>query len=218
MLQNDCRKKLGYTFCNMANRDTTKVKDLLSLAAKGPVRAADLDAADIPRVYLKRLCDQGLLEQVDRGLYRLADAPVTELSSVAEVAKRVPHGIICLLSALQIHELTTESPHAVWLLIDRHRRSPGFSYPQIEVVRASGNALDLGVEKRIIEGVKTRITTPAKTVADCFRFRKHVGLEVAMEALKDYLDKRPQTIDALVDAAKADRVYTFMRPYLEALV
>ncbi len=182
------------------------------------MRARDLDQAGIPRAYLKRLCDRGVLERVDRGLYRLADAPATELNSLAEAAKRVPHAIVCLLSALQVHGLTTESPHAVWVLIDRRARMPKLSYPKLEVVRASGPAREHGVETRVIEGVRVWLTTPAKTVADCFRFRRHVGLEVALAALKDYLKTRKGSVDELVDAARADRIYTFMRPYLEALV
>jgi predicted transcriptional regulator of viral defense system len=201
----------------MASLAETKTASLLGLARKGPVRARDLDEAGVPRVYLKRLCDRGLLEQVDRGLYRLPDAPVTELSSLAEVAKRVPHAIVCLLSALQVHGLTTEAPHAVWVLIDRHARAPKLASPQLEVVRASGVARTHGIESRVIDGVKVQLTTPAKTVADCFRFRRHVGIEVALAALKDYLKKRKGSIDALVAAAHADRIYAFMRPYLEAL-
>jgi len=201
----------------MSTTATTKTATLLGLARKGPVRARDLDRAGIPRAYLKRLCDDGALQQVDRGLYRLADAPATELSSLAEVAKRVPHATVCLLSALQIHHLTTEAPHAIWVLIDRHARMPKVAYPKLEVVRASGAARDHGVETRVVDGVKVRLTTPAKTVADCFRFRRHVGLDVALDALKDYLLKRAGSIDALVNAARADRIYPFMRPYLEAL-
>ena len=195
----------------------TKAAALLTLAGRGPVRARDLDRVGIPRTYLKRLCEDGALEQVDRGLYRLADAPVTQLSSLAEVAKRVEHATICLLSALQVHGLTTEAPHAVWVLIDRHARMPKLGYPKLEVVRSSGAARDHGVEVRVVDGVKVRLTTPAKTVADCFRFRRHVGLEVALEALQDYLRKRSGSIDAVVAAARADRIYAFMRPYLEAL-
>lgn len=201
----------------MSSAAPSKTTTLLRLARKGPVRARDLDQAGIPRAYLKRLCDRGLLERVDRGLYRIVDAPMTELSSLAEVSKRVPHAIICLLSALQVHELTTEAPHAVWVLIDRHARMPRLRSPAIEVIRASGNALEHGVETRLIDGVAVRLTTPAKTVADCFRFRRHVGLDVALAALRDYLRKRTGSIDALVEAAHADRIYTFMRPYLEAL-
>jgi predicted transcriptional regulator of viral defense system len=199
-------------------RERTKTARLLRLAQKGPVRARDLDGASIPRAYLKRLCDRGLLEQVGRGLYRLADGPVNELSSLAEVTKRVPHAVVCLLSALQVHGLTTEAPHAVWILIDRHARMPQLASPKLEVVRASGAAREHGIEARMIDGVKVRLTTPAKTVADCFRFRRHVGLEVALSALKDYLRKRMGSIDALVEAARADRIYAFMRPYLDALV
>jgi predicted transcriptional regulator of viral defense system len=195
----------------------TKTDALLRLARKGPIRARDLDGAGIPRAYLSRLCERGQLEQVDRGLYRLAEAPVTELSSLADVSKRVPHAVICLLSALQLHGLTTEVPHAVWVLIDRHARLPKLTSPRLEVVRASGAAREHGVETRSIEGVNVQLTTPAKTVADCFRFRRHVGLEVARAALKEYLRKRRGSIDALVNAARADRIYAFMRPYLEAL-
>ncbi len=195
----------------------SKIDALLRLARKGPVRARDLEAADIPRAYLRRLCDRGLLEQVDRGLYRLANAPVTELSSLAEVAARVPHATICLLSALQLHELTSEAPHAVWVMIGRYARKPKIAYPQLEVVRASGRALQHGVQTRQIEGTQVRVTSSAKTVADCFRYRQHVGLEVAIAALKDYFRKHRGEMDALVDAARADRVFTFMRPYMEAL-
>jgi predicted transcriptional regulator of viral defense system len=201
----------------MPRKPATKVATLLGLARKGPIRARDLNEAGIPRTYLRRLSDGGVLEQVDRGLYRLADAAVTELSSLAEVTKRVPHAIICLLSALQVHGLTTEAPHAVWVLIDRHARTPKLAYPTLEVVRASGAARSHGVESRVIDGVKVQLTKPAKTVADCFRFRRHVGMEVALAALKDYLKKRKGSVDALIEAARADRIYPFMRPYLEAL-
>lgn len=195
----------------------SKTARLLRLAGKGPVLAREMEAAGIPRAYLKRLCDRGLLEQVDRGLYRLVDAPTSELSSLAEVSKRVPHAVICLLSALQTHGMTTEVPHAVWVLIDRHARLPKITSPTLEIVRASGAAREHGIATKVIDGVKVLLTTPAKTVADCFRFRRHVGLDVALAALKDYLRKRKGTIDALVEAARADRIYTFMRPYLEAL-
>ena len=205
---------------------STKTSELLRLAGSGPLRTRDVDAAGIPRVYLRRLCERGLLERVDRGLYRLPEAPVTELHSLVEVARRVPHATVALLSALQVHGLTTEAPHAVWILIDRHARTPKVTYPKLEVVYASGPALVQGVETRTIEGVPVRLTTPAKTVADCFRYRRHVGLEVALAALRGYLG-RPvargaarrtgSPIDDLVTAARADRVSAVLRPYLEAL-
>ncbi|MBU1245245.1 type IV toxin-antitoxin system AbiEi family antitoxin domain-containing protein [Myxococcota bacterium] len=201
----------------MTSLTETKTDKLIQLVRSGPVRARDLDAAGIPRTYLRRLCDRGVLERVDRGLYRLAGAPANELSGLAEVAIRVPRAVICLLSALQIHGLTTEAPHAVWVLIDRRARLPRLATPMLEVVRASGAARDHGVETRIIDGVEVQLTTPAKTVADCFRFRRHVGLEVALAALRDYLKTSRGSIDALVEAARADRIQAFMRPYLEAL-
>jgi predicted transcriptional regulator of viral defense system len=201
----------------MPSASKTKMEQLIALAREGPVRSRDLARFDIPRIYLKRLCDGGILEQVDRGLYSLVDAPVTELHSLAEVAKRVPHAVICLLSALQAHGLTTEVPHAVWVLIDRQARVPKLSYPALEVVRASGAAREHGIVTRVVDGVKVQLTSPAKTVADCFRYRRHVGLDVALAALRAYLDKHRGGIDALVQAARADRVYVFMRPYLEAL-
>lgn len=197
--------------------DASKTRALLRLAEKGPVRARDLDAHGIPRAYLRRLVAQGDLEQLDRGLYRLADAPGTELSTLADVSKRIPHAVIGLLSALQVHGMTSEAPHAVWVFIDRRARAPKVTSPKLEVVRASGLARTHGVETRVIDGVQVRLTTPAKTVADCFRFRRHVGLDVALAALKDYLAKRKGSVDALIEAARADRVHAFMRPYIEAL-
>lgn len=202
----------------MTDSRPTKTTELIELAKRGPVRARDLDATGIPRATLKRLCDRGILERVDRGLYRLVDAPITELTTLAEVAKRVPHAVICLLTALQFHGLTTESPHAVWILMDRRARRPSLKYPKLEVVRASGPAREHGVETRVIDGVAVQITTPAKTVVDCFRFRRHVGLDVAISALRDFLMKRKGTVDEIVLAAEADRISGLIRPYLEALV
>jgi predicted transcriptional regulator of viral defense system len=215
------------------NPKPTKVDTVLALAGRGPVRARDLAAAGIPRTYLRRLCDRGLLEQVDRGLYHLTDAPVTELHSLVEVSRRVPHATICLLSALQMYELTTEVPHAVWILIERHARTPKVGYPTLEVVRASGLALEQGVDEREVEGVPMRVTSPAKTVADCFRYRRRVGLDVAIAALRDYLARAHRgppagerrtggattvySVNALLAAARADRVLALMRPYVEAL-
>lgn len=202
----------------------SKADVLRRLVRRGPVRARDLDDAGIPRSYLARLIARGELEQASRGLYRAPDAEATELHSLVEVSLRVPHATICLLSALQVHGLTTELPHAVWLMIDTRARAPKLDTPAIEIVRAHGPAREHGVERRRIEGVEVRITSPAKTVADCFRYRRHVGTDVAVAALRDYLTlsrrrDRPAhvTVDALVAAAQADRVGTVIRPYLEAL-
>jgi len=191
---------------------------LHQLAKQGLIRARDLDRLAIPRAYLKRLVDRGELERVDRGLYRLPGAKVTEHHALVEVSLRVPHAIVCLLSALQLHGLTVESPHQVWVMIDNRARHPKIGYPSLKVVRASGKARTHGVESNIFEKTEIKVTTPAKTVADCFRYRRHVGLDVALAALRDYLRKYPKGIDELIRAAKVDRIYTLMRPYVEALV
>ncbi len=203
----------------------SKIDALRRLARQRPLRARDLDEAGIPRSYLARLVERGELEHAGRGLYVAPDADLTELHSLAEVSLRVPHATICLLSALQVHGLTTELPHAVWIMIDTRARAPKIDTPELVVVRAHGPAREHGVERRRVEGVDVRITSPAKTVADCFRYRRHIGTDVAVAALRDYLAlwrrrDRPAhvTIDALVAAAKADRVSTVLRPYLEALV
>lgn len=199
---------------------STKIDALLRLARTRPVRARDLAAAGIPRTYLRRLVDRGVLEQTSRGVYRMAGAELSELHSLAEVAVRAPRGIVCLLSALQVHALTTEAPSAVWLMIDHKARAPSIDTPRIEVVRASGAALTHGVEVHRVEGVDVKVTSAAKTVADCFRYRRHVGLDVALDALRGYLRTRRErggSVDALFAAARADRVLTVMRPYVEAL-
>ena len=198
--------------------ETKKTEELLRLAQNGHLRARDLSRRGIPRAYLRRLCERGILERVDRGLYRLVDGPVTEQHTLALVGKRVPHAAVCLLSALQVHELTTEIPHAVWVLIDRHARVPRLAYPKLEVVYASGAARDHGVETRRIEGVDLKLTSPPKTVADCFRYRNRVGFDVALAALREYLGRYRAGVNALYDAARADRILTVMRPYVEALV
>lgn len=190
---------------------------VLRLAAEGPVRARDLDALGVPRAYLTRLCERGVFERVERGLYRLVEADMSECSVLADVSKRLPHAVIGLLSALEFHGMTTESPHAVWVLLDRRARRPSASMITLEVVLASGDALTHGVQTVLIDGVAVRITTPAKTVADCFRHRRHVGLDVAIEALKDYFQQQHGSIDSLVKAARADRIYAHMLPYIQAL-
>lgn len=151
---------------------------------------------------------------------------LSELHSLAEVSKRAPHTTMCLLSALQVHGFTTELPSAVWVLIETHARGPKIDSPTLRVIRASGEALTYAVETRIVEGVPVKITDPAKTVADCFRYRRHVGIDVAVAALRDYLaqSRRPRSrpkvssIGSLIAAAKVDRIFQFMQPYIEALV
>lgn len=185
---------------------------------RGILRAIDLRERAIPRVYLRRLCDAGKLVRTARGIYQLPDAPVTENHSLAEVARAVPDGVICLLSALQLHGLTAALPHEVWVAIDTRAWKPKLEYPKLHIVRANRKALEFGVEIRTIEGLKVRVTNPAKTVADCFRYRSHLGLDVALEALRDYVRQFRGKTEPLMEAAKVMRVANVMRPYLEAIL
>lgn len=196
----------------------TKSEELLDLVHRmGVVRARDLEGRGIPRTYLDRLHRAGVLERPSRGLYVLAEGEPTEHHGLAEACKRVPHGVVCLLSALRFHGLTTQAPFEVWLAIDRKARLPKVEYPPLRVVRFSGAALAEGVEGHTVEGVPVRVTDPSHTVADCFKYRNKIGLDVALEALRDCWRGGRATMDELYGAAGARRMANVMRPYLESL-
>jgi predicted transcriptional regulator of viral defense system len=198
---------------------TTKIQKLLTLSQRlGVLRARDLAAYGIPRTYLSRLRCAGVLDRVARGLYVRAEANATEHHSLAEACKRVPRGVVCLLSALRFHGLSTQFPHEVWLAIDRKSRLPKVNYPPLHVVRFSGLALVHGVAEHIIEGVPVRVTDAPETVADCFKYRNKIGLDVALEALRDCWRQKKATMDDLHRAAVTRRMANVMRPYLESLV
>jgi predicted transcriptional regulator of viral defense system len=183
----------------------------------GIVRARDIEAVGLPREYLLRLHRQGKLNRPGRGIYTLPDAAVTEHHSYAEVAKRVPEGVICLLSALVFHEITTQNPASVWIALRKGARKPALASPSLRIVRISGPSLTEGIEKHQVEGVPVRVYSAAKTVADCFKFRNNVGLDVAIEALKDCLRRRKATVNEIYRYAKVCRVSNVIRPYMEAL-
>ena len=184
---------------------------------KGIIRPQDVEAIGIARTYLQRLCEQGLVERVGRGLYRLADAPLDTHHTFAQVIKRCPKGVIALLSALEFHQLTTQLPFEVWLVIPAHHWKPKMDYPPTHIVHMSGDAFGYGIETHIISGVPVPIYTVAKTVADCFKFRNTIGVDVALEALKQVLREKRATIDDLWQSAKVCRVSSIIKPYLEAL-
>lgn len=186
--------------------------------ARHCARARDFDAVGVPRAYLRRLQDQGLLVRMGRGLYQLADMESSPSHSLAEVARAVPHGVICLLSALKFHGLTTQLPHQVWLLIGHKKWAPKNPPVSLRIMRATGEALTVGIERHIIEQVEVLITTPAKTVADCFKYRSQIGLDVAIEALRNCIRTRRATVDDLWRFAMIDRVQNVMRPYMEAIL
>lgn len=195
-------------------RYTNQVLDLLY--RQSILRPRDLQAHGIPPQCLNALYRQGKMLRVGRGLYCLPDAGFTEHHSLAEACKRVPRGVVCLLSALQFHELGTQNPFQVWLAVDRKARRPQVDYPPLRVVRFSGLALTEGVEEHQIEGVTVRVYNPAKTVADCFKYRHKIGLDVALEALRDCRRQRRCTNDELWHYAQICRLANVMRPYLEA--
>ena len=196
----------------------TKMDQLKALAQhQGIIRPRDLISLGIPNSYLARLCQRGVLTRVARGLYQLSDADITENHSLAEVARRTPHGVVCLLSALQFHRLGTQAPFEVWIAIARTAHRPETEHPPLRVVRMSGRTFEAGIENHIIEGTEVRIYSPAKTVADCFKFRNRIGLDVALEALRDFRQEHRNNMDELWEFAHTCRVARVMRPYLEAL-
>jgi predicted transcriptional regulator of viral defense system len=198
-------------------RRRSKSEQVLEKARKvGVLRARDLARTGIPRVYLRRLHERGLLVRSGRGLYTLSDHEVSANHSLAQVGAKVPRGVVCLLSALRFHGLTTQAPAEVWLAIDWKARAPKSEGLALRIVRMSGEALRAGVEEHEVEGVIVRVFGAAKTVADCFKFRNKIGLDVALEALRDYRRTRRAGMDALWRFARICRVAGVMRPYLEA--
>ena len=198
--------------------EKTKLNKVLEYVRKiGIVRPRDLAPMGIPQDYLWRLHNRGLIERIGRGLYAPSGAGATEHHSFAEACKRVPRGVICLLSALRFHEMTTQNPFKVWIAIDVKAREPRSGGLQLRVVRFSGKSLSEGVEEHTLEGVRVRVYSPAKTVADCFKFRNKIGRDVAIEALRDCLSLRKATTDEIWKHAKTCRVAQVMRPYLEAI-
>ena len=197
---------------------TTQADRVLELVKQmGFLRPRDLDPYGIPRTNLSRLCAAGKLQRIARGLYVLPNTDVTEHHSLAEACKRVPKGVVCLLSALQYHGLTTQTPFEVWLAIGEKAWRPHIEYPPLRIVHFSRPTLTAGVEEHQIEGVIVQVYTPAKTVADCFKYRNKIGLDVAIESLRECLRSQLCTMDNLWHYAKICRVQNVMRPYLESL-
>lgn len=187
------------------------------LRTEGIVRARELEALRLSRAGIARLLEQGVIRRVGRGLYALSDRDMPANYVLATAAKRIPKGVVCLLSALQFHGLTTQLPREVWLAIGEKDWRPAPSDMRIRTARFSPLSLREGVETHRVDGVRVRIFNPAKTVADCFKYRNKLGLDVAMEALRDCLRQRKCTVDDLWRYAKVDRVSAVMRPYMEAL-
>jgi predicted transcriptional regulator of viral defense system len=192
---------------------------LLRLARRqGILLTREVTRAGIHRQALTRLVREGALDRLGRGRYRLPEREVTEHYGLILAASAVPHGVICLLSALSFHEIGTQLPAQVWLAIDRRARRPALRYPPLRVARFSGKAFTSGVEIHVLEGQTVKIYSIAKTLADIFKYRNKVGLDVALEALREAWQEHRFTMDELDHFARICRVERVMRPYLEAMV
>ena len=196
----------------------TREQAVLQLARMHPLlRARDLAQAGLPTIALTRLVSAGKLDRVARGVYSLPNQAISANRSLAEVAIRVPRGVICLVSALRVHDIGTQAPHEVWLAIPHRMLSPRIDRPALRVIRMSGPSLTEGIDRLTVDGVEVPVFNAAKTIADCFKFRNKIGLDVALEALRDGWTRRKVTMDDLWRYAAVDRVANVMRPYLESI-
>ena len=197
----------------------SKIDEVVALARRhGIVTTRALREGGVAPSYLQRLTTRGILTRVARGVYELADGTdISAMHTLVEACLRVPSGVVCLLSALRFHGLTTQAPREVWLAIDPKARRPTVPYPPLRIVRFGGSARTTGVEQHRVEGQTVRVYSIAKTVADCFKYRHKIGLDVAIEALDDAWRGRRATADELWQAAQVDRVANVMRPYLEVV-
>jgi predicted transcriptional regulator of viral defense system len=195
----------------------TQRQRILDALAKRPVlRAREFIAMGVPRQAITRLVQSGEVQKLTRGLYALANYEPSQHQAIIEAQKRVPGGVICLLSALQFHDFTTQNPHEVWIAIDEKDRIPQLDYPPLRIVRFSKQLRHEGVKAHRLAGVDVHVTSQARTVADCFKYRNKIGLDVALEALRDFRAKKSGRMDELWTAAKLTRVTRVMTPYLEA--
>lgn len=191
---------------------------ILTLARKnGLLRTRDVDNVGVPRAVLAGLMKDGRLVKLGRGLYALPERAASEHDSLAEVATRSAHGVICLISALRFHELTTQQSSEIWLAIPHKAHPPQMDYPPLHIVRMSGEAMTQGIHVVDVAGTRVRVFCVAKTVADCFKFRNKIGHDVALEALREAWQARRLIMDELWYYAEICRVAKVMRPYIEAM-
>lgn len=200
----------------MPSAIVTKILELSD--SQGLIRSSELVKLGATRATIARLVAKGELQKVARGVYMKADRIPSDLDNLLEVAIKVPKSVFCLLTALSLHEVTTEMPHEAWIGLEYGGKKPQFDFPPVRVIKFSKPSFEFGIETREISGVSVRLYSVAKTVADCFKYRNKIGLEVAMEALKDGWRKKMFTIDELNASAEVNRVRNVMRPYIEAML
>lgn len=205
------------SYHSLTMRETNKERALRLIEEQGLTRPRDLEAHGITRAQLARLVAEGRVVRQARGVYTVARHPLSAEHTLAHVAKRVPNGVLCLLTALRFHGLTTQSPAEVWIALPEKARRPRLDYPRLRVTRFSGEALSEGIEEHRVEGVTIRVYSAAKTVADCFKYRNKIGIDVAIEALRDFSRKHRGGATDLARFAKICRVARVMQPYLDAI-
>jgi predicted transcriptional regulator of viral defense system len=202
------------TICNNVGMSGNKTNTLVD----GLMRTRDLESKGWNRVAIGAMVARGQLIRLGRGLYAPPDYMPSENSSVAQVAIKNPKAVFCLLTALRLHGVTTQNPHEVWIAIEHKAKAPKMDYPPLRIIRFSGNALSQGVEQIAVDGVvQVPVTVLAKTIADCFKFRNKIGLDVAIEALKEAWNAKLVSMDDLHHYAQICRVQNVMRPYMEVL-
>jgi len=184
----------------------------------GTARTSEIINARIHPRTLYEMLAAGVVEKLSRGLYRLVEMPPLGNPDLVSVSMRVPHGVVCLISALSFHEITTQIPHEVHLAVSRNSKVPNIDYPPVRIFRFSGNSYSEGIEPQKVDDISVRIYSPAKTLADCFKYRNKIGLDVAVESLKLYRKSKRFSVDETLHFARMCRVEKVMRPYLEALL
>ena len=182
------------------------------------VRPKDLTERNLPKDYLYILAQEGVIIRIGRGLYQWPDKDLGRYQSLTEVCKKVPNAVVTLLSALNYHNITTQNPHQIWLAIGQKSWRPKISCPPVRFITMSGEAMNSGIDEAVVEGVSIKVFNPAKTVADCFKYRNKIGIDVALEALKEGWATDKFTMDELYHYAKICRVNKVMQPYIESLV
>lgn len=202
------------------NKVPNKYRKPISIFRKhdGILRTGEAIAAGIHPRMLYEMRDKGIVERLSRGVYRLSELKPLGDPDLVSVMLRIPKGVVCLVSALAFYKITTQIPHQVYIAIDRNSRPPNIEFPPIRVFRFTGEAYASGIEIHESEGIQLKIYNPEKTIADCFKYRNKIGLDVALEALKRYRERAGFSVDKLIHFARVCRVEKVMRPYLEALI
>ncbi len=197
-------------------RKTFKTAEKIFRENNGILRTGKAKQLGINEPTLIQMCNEGLLVKESRGLYRLADLPPLSNPDLVQVAIRVPSSVICLISALNIYQLTTQIPYKIYIALPREVKAPRIEYPPLDIVYLSKKPYSAGIEEHILDGIIVRVYSREKTIADCFKFRNKIGLDIALEALKDYLRQPNRDIQEILGYASINRVEKILRPYLQA--